>query len=354
MKFDRPDFDKPWKLALEEHFAIPETVGDSQGYRSPWRELSANLLDFQKQRIEQMDKTGIELSILSLNAPGIQRILDKKKAVEVARIANNHLAENMARHTDRFRSFAALPMQDPDAASKELLRCVKDLGFVGALINGFSQIGEEDTSFYLDLPQYRPFWTEVEKLDVPVYLHPREPLDSQTKPYEGHPWLLGPAWAFAVETATHALRLMCSGLFDEHPKLQIILGHLGEMLPFSIWRAEHWMRLNPQGVVRGEDAVREAAKRIPARKNLSSYFYSNFWVTTSGNFRTQALVNCILEMGSDRILYSTDYPFESMVECEEWFSGVDISLEDQVKIGRLNTQKLFKLESALSKVATAK
>jgi predicted TIM-barrel fold metal-dependent hydrolase len=340
MKFDKPDFDRPWKLALEEHFAIPETLGDSQAYGGDfWRELGANLQDLQNQRIEQMDKTGIELSILSLNSPAIQAIHDKKKAVEVARIANNHVAENMARHADRFRSFAALPMQDPDAASKELIRCVKDLGFVGALINGYSQIGEEDTAFYLDLPQYRPFWTEVEKLDVPVYLHPREPLNSQRKPYEGHPWLLGAAWAFGVETATHALRLMCSGLFDEHPKLQIILGHLGEMLPFSVWRAEHRMRIDPRG--------------LPAKKKISVYFYNNFWVTTSGNFRTQALINCILEMGSDRILYSTDYPFESMVECEEWFGCVDISLKDQVKIGRLNTQKLFKLESALSKATIA-
>ena len=338
MKFDQPDFDQPWKLALEEHFAIPETVGDSRGYRS-WPELSANLLDFQKQRLEQMDKTGIELSILSLNAPAIQAIHDKNKAVEVARIANNHVAENIAKHPDRFRSFAALPMQDPEAAARELIRCVRELGFVGALVNGFSEIGANDTSFYLDLPQYRRFWAEVEKLDVPVYLHPREPLHSQRKPYEGHPWLLGPAWAFGVETATHALRLMCSGLFDEHPKLKIVLGHLGEMLPFSIWRAEHWTHLNPQG--------------LPARKKLSSYFYRNFWVTTSGNFRTQALVNCILEMGSDRILYSTDYPFESMVECETWFSGVDISLEDQVKIGRINAQKLFKLEGGLSKPGLA-
>jgi 2,3-dihydroxybenzoate decarboxylase len=341
MKSDKPDFNKPWKIALEEHFAIPETIADSQAYgKEFWQELGANLQDLQKQRIEQMDKTGIELSILSLNSPAIQAIHNKKKAVEVARIANNHVAENIARHVDRFRSFAALPMQDPDAACKELIRCVKDLGFVGGLINGYSQIGEEDTSYYLDLPQYRPFWAEVGKLDVPVYLHPREPLSSQRKPYEGHPWLLGAAWAFGVETATHALRLICSGLFDEHPTLQIILGHLGEMLPFSIWRAEHRMRIDPRG--------------LPAKKNISLYFYDNFWVTTSGNFRTQALINCILEMGSDRILYSTDYPFESMVECEEWFSSVDISLNDQLKIGRLNTQQLFKLEGALSKAKSAK
>jgi 2,3-dihydroxybenzoate decarboxylase len=334
MKFDKPDFIKPWKLALEEHFAIPETIGDSAKYgeKETWGAIKKNLLDLQDQRIEDMDKTGIELSILSLNSPGIQSILDVKRAAEVARIANDNVAEGISRRPDRFRSFAALAMQDPDAACKELNRCVKDLGFVGALINGFSQIGEEDTSVYLDEPRYRQFWAEVEKLNVPVYLHPREVLPSQRKGYEGHPWLLGAAWAFGAETALHSLRLMCSGLFDEHPGLKIILGHLGEGLPFSIWRAEHRITINPRG--------------IPAKKKISQYFYKNFWVTTSGNYRTQALINTILEMGSDRILYSTDYPFESMVETEEWFSSVDIALDDQVKIGRVNTEKLFHLEKA--------
>jgi 2,3-dihydroxybenzoate decarboxylase len=344
MKFDTPNFTKPWKLDLEEHFAITETMGDSAAYASAnketWQKLSSNLLDLTNQRVEQMDKTGIELSILSLNSPAIQAIYDKARAVEVARRSNDAAAEAMTKNPDRFRSFTALPMQDPDAAIKELIRCVKELGFVGALINGYSQIGEEDTSLYLDIPKYRQFWAEVEKLDVPVYLHPREPLPSQKKAYNGHPWLLGAAWAFGVETATHALRLICSGLFDEHPKLSIILGHLGEMLPFAIWRFEHRNVADPRG--------------LNLKKKPSLYFYENFYVTTSGNFRTQALINCILEMGADRILYSTDYPFESMVECEEWFRSVDISLEDQIKIGRLNTMKLFKLETTLPKSASAR
>jgi 2,3-dihydroxybenzoate decarboxylase len=332
MNFDGPDLIKPWKVALEEHFAIPDTLG----YPTPnlgkdsLRTLDGKLRDLRKQRIEEMDKTGVELSILSLKSPAIQAILDPKRAVEVARVANDHIAEAISHRPDRFRSFAALPMQDPDAACKELTRCIKDLRFVGALINGYSQIGEEDTSFYLDMPQYRPFWAEVEKLNVPVYLHPRDPLPSQQKPYDRHPWLLGAAWAFGVETATHALRLMCSGLFDEHPNLQIILGHLGEGLPFSIWRAEHRM------------------VGIPAKKKISQYFCNNFWVTTSGNFHTQSLMNTILEMGSDHILYSVDYPFENMVEADEWFKSVNIASQDQVKIGRLNAQKLFHLEDRVS------
>ena len=340
MKFDIPSFSEPWKISLEDHYQTPATLEFAAKYatgsKEAWQRLSSNLLDFTKQRLEQMDQTGVELAILSL-APGCENIYDKARSVQVAHQSNDTVADALAKHPDRFRAFAALPLQDPDEAIKELRRCVKELGFVGALISGFSQIGEEDTSYYLDLPMFRQFWAEVEKLDVPVYLHPREPLQSQQRPYEGHPWLLGAAWAFGVETATHALRLISSGLFDEHPKLRVILGHLGETLPFSIWRVEHRNIVDPRG--------------LNLKRKFSLYFYENFYVTTSGNFRTQALINTILEMSADRILYSTDYPYETMVECEEWFRSVDISLEDQIKIGRTNAAKLFKLENKLSKAA---
>jgi predicted TIM-barrel fold metal-dependent hydrolase len=342
MKFDIPSFSSPWKISLEDHYQTPATLEFAAKYatgsKEAWQRLSSNLLDFTKQRLEQMDQTGVELAILSL-APGCESIWDKVRSVQVARQSNDTVADALTKHPDRFRAFAALPLQDPDEAIKELHRCIKELGFVGALISGFSQIGEEDTSYYLDLPMFRQFWAEVEKLDVPVYLHPREPLHSQQKPYEGHPWLLGAAWAFGVETATHALRLISSGLFDEHPKLKVILGHLGETLPFSIWRVEHRNIVDPRG--------------LNLKKKFSLYFYENFYVTTSGNFRTQALINTILEMSADRILYSTDYPYETMVECEEWFRSVDISLEDQIKIGRTNAARLFKLENKLSKAALA-
>ena len=279
MKFDTPHFDKPWKLSLEDHYQTPDTLELAAKYatgsKEAWQRLSSNLLDFTKQRIEQMDQTGVELSILSL-APGVEGIYDKKRAVQVARRSNDVVADAMANNPDRFRSFAALPMQDPDEAIKELHRSIKELGFVGALICGFSQIGEEDTSYYLDIPMlYQQFWAEVEKLDVPVYLHPREPLPSQQQSHRGHPWLLGAAWAFGVETATTALppdRRRRD--FDEHPSLRIILGHLGEALPFSIWRVEHRNVVDPRG--------------LTLKKKFSRYFYENFYVTTSGNFRTQA------------------------------------------------------------------
>src|SRR5690554_5304335 len=176
--------------------------------------------------------------ILSLNAPAVQAIPGVARAVEIARKANDALAEECAKRPDRFRAFAALPLQDPEAASRELERCVNELGFVGALVNGFSQ-RDEKTPLYYDLPEYLDFWGVVSKLDVPFYLHPRNPLPQDSRIYEGHPWLMGPTWAFAQETAVHALRLMGSGLFDKYSNLNIILGHMGEGLPYMMWRIDN-------------------------------------------------------------------------------------------------------------------
>jgi len=324
------------KVALEEHFAIPETLQDSAGFvpGDYWKELQHRLLDIQDTRLKLMDAHGIETMILSLNAPAVQAIPNTKKAIEIARRANEVLAEECAKRPDRFLAFAALPLQDPDAATEELQRCVNDLGFVGALVNGFSQEGDGQTPLYYDLPQYRPFWGEVEKLDVPFYLHPRNPLPQDSRIYDGHPWLLGPTWAFAQETAVHALRLMASGLFDEHPRLNIILGHMGEGLPYMMWRIDHrnaWVKLPP---------------RYPAKRRFMDYFNENFHITTSGNFRTQTLIDAILEIGADRILFSTDWPFENIDHASDWFNATSIAEADRVKIGRTNARRLFKLDGA--------
>jgi 2,3-dihydroxybenzoate decarboxylase len=223
-------------------------------------------------------------------------------------------------------------MQDPDLAARELERCVRQLAFKGALVNGFSQAGDPETILYYDLPQYRPFWAEVERLDVPFYLHPRNPLPCDARIYAGHRWLMGPAWAFGQETAVHALRLMGSGLFDEFPRLAIVLGHMGEGLPFGIWRVDNC------------NAWVENRHDYPARRRIGDYFSANIYVTTSGNFRTQALIDTILEIGSDRIMFSTDWPFENIDHASRWFDRAAISEHDRRKIGRTNAVKLFKLD----------
>jgi 2,3-dihydroxybenzoate decarboxylase len=280
-------------------------------------------------RIAEMDRGGLELCIVSLVSPGIQGIPSISQAIAAARRANDYLAEKIVKYPKRLKGFAALPLQDPQAAAQELTRCIKELGFCGALAHGFSQIGEADSAVFYDLPQYRPFWATVQQLDVPFYLHPRAPLATRQQAYEGHPWLVGPAWGFAVETSIHAVRLMGSGLFDEYPKLTVILGHLGEGLPFTIWRVDH--------------CIANLTLGTKAKLSMGRYLRENFYITTSGNFRTQALTNVILEVGADRVLYSVDYPFEDMAEAATWFDNAAISESDRLKIARSNAQNLFHL-----------
>lgn len=326
------------KIALEEHFALPETLADSTAFvpADYWPELEARLLDIQDRRLREMDAHGIDTMILSLNAPAVQAIPDAGAAAKIAQRANDFLAGEVAKRPDRFQAFAALPMQDPDLAITELHRAVTQLGFRGVLVNGFSQVAAQAGTVYYDLPQYWPFWAELQKLAVPFYLHPRNPLAADARIYEGHEWLLGPTWAFGQETAVHALRLMGSGLFDAYPRLRIILGHLGEGLPYSLWRIDH------------RNAWVKAPPRYKATRKIFEYFQRNFYITTSGNFRTQTLIDAILEIGADRILFSTDWPFENVEHAADWFDNASISEADRRKIGRMNALKLFKFGSGYS------
>ena len=317
------------KIALEEHFVLAETIDTSYAVRDLPPETRHKILDVGSGRIAEMDRGGLDICILSLTAPGVQAVPNITQAIAQARRTNDYLAENVAKNPQRLKGFATLPLQDPEAAAQELTRCVRDLGFCGALVNGFSQIGEADSAVFYDLPQYRPFWATVQELDVPFYLHPRDALASRQQSYEGYRWLAGSPWGFAVETSIHALRLMASGLFDEYPKLKVMLGHLGEGLPFGIWRVDH-------RISRGSGTPR-------AKLPMSHYLRENFYITTSGNFHTQALTNVILEVGADRILYSVDYPYEDVVEAREWLDQASISESDRMKIARTNAQKLFRL-----------
>jgi len=317
------------KIALEEHFALAENMDASYAVRDLPPDTRHKILDLGGGRLAEMDRGGLDICILSLSAPGVQAVPEVTQAIAEARRTNDYLAENIAKNPKRLKGFATLPLQDPEAAARELTRCVKDLGFCGALVNGFSQIGEADSAVYYDLPQYRPFWATVHELDVPFYLHPRNPLGSREQSYEGYPWLAGSPWGFAVETSIHALRLMASGLFDEYPRLKVILGHLGEGLPLGIWRVDH--------------RIARAGVTPRAKRPMSHYLRENFYITTSGNFRTQALINVILEVGADRILYSVDYPYEDVVEAMEWFDRASISESDRMKIARTNAQNLFRL-----------
>lgn len=320
------------KIALEEHFVTPRllsTIFGSIGWREDeWAEMADRLQETGERRLADMDASGIEKAVLSLAAPCLQDEVDAERALESARHANDALADIVNRRPDRFAGLAALPMQDPAGAAIELERAVNDLGFKGALVNGYSSVGDLETAAYYDEPQYREFWERVAALDVPFYLHPRNPLPNQRRYYQDHPELLGPTWAFTVETATHALRLMVSGLFDRYPGLTVILGHMGELLPFAL------------------DRTAQRLSHVPAvslERSVVDCFRENFYITTSGNFHTASLIGSILQVGADRILFAADYPFEKTADAAMWFDAAPISDADRRKIGSENARRLLRL-----------
>ena len=239
------------KISLEDHFMFPSyNAGGPVSFTKTVRkdfaeEMVRRLPDFE-ERLREMDRSGIETCILSLTQPGVQAETEPSRAVSIARQMNDELfklATNI--HPDRLWGFAALPLQAPEQAAQELERTVKELGFVGACINGYTNVDDQDTGIYLDEPPMMPFWEKVNQLKVPVYLHPRVPLKSQQRIYDGYPALLGSAWGFAHETATHTLRLIMSGLFDRYPNVTLILGHMGEGLPFFLSRLDHRLKFQP-------------------------------------------------------------------------------------------------------------
>jgi len=323
---------KPWKIAFEEHFllrGVETKLPGRAGIIPDIAEKLRKILEVGEERIAAMDRAGIEFTILSLNAPGIQGEVEPIHAVRLAKTVNDELAALVSKHPKRFGGFAAVPLQEPKAAADELERAVRQLGFKGALVNGYSNLGDENTAEYLDEPKFLPFWERAQDLDVPIYLHPRDPLPTQQRIYHGHPELLAATWAFGVETGTHVLRLITSGLFDRYPRLTVLLGHLGEMVPFTVWRTEK--------------CLSQTQLERPLKKRFSQYVCENFYYTTAAFFSTTALIDVMLEVGSDRICFSIDYPWQSMEEGGAWFDGASISEPDRLKIGRTNAMNLFKL-----------
>jgi 2,3-dihydroxybenzoate decarboxylase len=322
------------KIAFEEHFAIEETLEQTRAFAGDsgqYDDFTRQILDLDSERLAHMDATGIELALLSLNAPGVQRILDPAEALDVAQKANDRMAAAVAGRPDRYAALAALPMHDAKIASDELRRAVEQLGFKGCMINGFQQAGDPDNAKYLDLPEYRDFWSVVAELNVPLYLHPRMQIPSRAENYAGHPWLMSAPWGFAVETSIHALRLCGSGIFDDYPNLRICLGHLGENIPFGLWRLDARMRFSRRGY-RGA-------------RPLGEYFRDHFHITTSGNFNDAAF-RCTLDvLDHEKIYFSADYPFEKMEDAADWFDATDVITADAKRaIGRTNAIKLFELD----------
>jgi predicted TIM-barrel fold metal-dependent hydrolase len=312
-------------IAIEEHYWDAELASHFAGQEgSRADKMEKRLRDFGGDRIIDMDAAGVDITVLSHGAPSGQK-LPADIAVEVVRGANDRLAAAVAANPTRFAAFCALPTANPEAAADELERCVA-MGFKGAMVHGLCN-GE-----FLDLKKFWPIYARAEQLDVPIYLHPSLPhpavLDAYYKDYMAdYPMLARPAWGYAVETGTQALRLVLSGVFEKHPKLKILLGHLGESLPFQLWRIDQAL-------------ARAGQKSI----NFRDIFTNNFWITTSGFFSTPALLCCIMEMGVDRILFAVDWPFVSDSKPGvEWMDGVPLSNEDKIKILSGNAKKLLRM-----------
>jgi 2,3-dihydroxybenzoate decarboxylase len=314
-------------IALEEHYWDREVAAHFTERGPEMRDpaLHERLHDLGALRLKEMDEAGIDFQVISHGAPSLQR-LDAEVAVPLAKAANDRLQQAIKAHPSRFQAFAQLPSADPKAAADELERAVTRLGFKGAMMHGLTKQGE-----FLDLKKFWPIYERAQALDVPVYMHPAVPhravVDAYYKDYlDKFPGLMTAAWGFTVETATQGIRLVLSGVFDAYPRLRIILGHLGESLPFSAWRID--MALARKGNT--ASAFRDT-------------FRNHFWITTSGNFSTPALLCCVMEMGVDRILFSVDYPFVPNPPGVKWMEHVPLGPEDREKILNGNAKRLLKL-----------
>lgn len=312
-------------IAIEEHYWDPELTRHYTGLEaSRGGPLDAKLYDLGSLRLKEMDEAGIDVQVISHGAPATQK-LPADIAVPLTAQVNDRLAKVCAANPQRFAAFAALPTAHPAAAADELERAVTQLGFKGAMIHGMAN-GE-----FLDAGKFWPIFARAEKLDVPIYFHPSLPNAQVTEIYyqdyaKDFPLVVRPAWGFTVETATQAIRLVLSGLFDAHPKLKVILGHFGETLPFLLWRID-------------------AALKRPGQKPMSfrDIFSKNFYVTTSGFFSNPALLCCVMEMGVDHILFAVDWPFVENPPAVEWMKDVPLSDADKEKILSGNARRLLKM-----------
>jgi predicted TIM-barrel fold metal-dependent hydrolase len=313
-------------IAIEEHYWDPELTKHYTGSEAGrGGDTDKMLYDLGELRLKYMDEAGIDVQLLSHGAPSTQK-LPIDIAADLARQVNDRLGKVCAANPKRFAAFAALPTVDPKAAADELERTVTKLGFKGAMIHGMSN-GE-----FLDLKKFWPIYERAEKLDVPLYFHPSLPDQRVTDVYyqdyaKDFPLVVRPAWGYTVETATQAIRLVLSGVFDKHPKLKIVLGHFGETLPFLVWRID-------------------SSLKRPGQKPLSfrDIFCGNFYVTTSGFFSNPALLCCVMEMGVDHILFAVDWPFvPDNKGAVDWMSTVLLSDEDKAKILSGNAKRLFRM-----------
>ena len=315
------------KIALEEHFMREGFQSYSKSFlkhldAKTQSDIAERLSDFDEIRLGEMDRYGIDLVVLSQSGPGVQAEEDTSRAIARAMDNNDFLAKQVQRQPSRYAGFATLPMQVPKAAADELERAVKQLGLKGSLVNGHT------LGTYYDGPEYDIFWERMQELDVPMYLHP---VDAYEMPhaYRGHPEISGAAWGWGVETATHTLRLLFGGVFDRFPGIKIIIGHMGEGLPYQRWRFDSRFEAYPHGF---------KLKQAP-----SEYIGTNIVITTSGVCSHAALMGAIGEMGSEAVMFSVDYPYESTAKAAKFIEEAPLDKDALALVCSGNAKRLLKL-----------
>jgi len=321
-------------ITIEEHFVTPAFLAgpgkvSTERFRSSrpgGADIIEQLSEVGDKRVAEMDAAGIDMQVLSLNSPGVEQI-ETDEAIACARDANDFLADAVKQHPARFAGFASLPIQAPEQAALELERCVRKLGFKGANINGHTR------GRYLDDTFFSPILERAEALGVPIYLHPTVPPKPVVDALYGG---FSPAvttvfasggWGWHIETAVHLLRMVLGGVFDRYPKLQVVIGHMGEALPFML------PRLN---------------KNLPVQltkleRSVADYLRQNVHYTFGGFNFAPTFLNLLLEVGVERIMFSVDYPYVSMGEARSFLRHLPVSEADQARIAHGNAERLLGL-----------
>jgi predicted TIM-barrel fold metal-dependent hydrolase len=321
-------------IAIEEHFITPmyrEKVGGNE-FRtfyltSRGEQIGHDIVeqnsDLGAKRLAYMDAAGVDVQVLSFGSPGPQAF-GADIAIPMARDANDHLFETVKKHPHRFAGFAALPTADPEASAAELERAVMKLGMKGAMIHGHTR------GSFLDERKYWVIFERAQALDVPIYLHPTLPHPDAVKAYfEGYEELARAGWGFAIDTSSHFLRIVFAGVFDAYPRLKIILGHLGEGLPFAMHRLD-------------DHTARSAARRGLQRRPIE-YLRDNLLVTTSGNWYEPAFHCTLAALGADNILFAIDWPYEPNTAGMAFLKKLSISEHDKEKIAHRNAERILRM-----------
>lgn len=288
------------------------------------RTFLPRLLDLGAGRLADMDANGVDMHLLSLTVPGVQ-MFEPDTAVELARLSNDRLSEAVRRHPTRFAGLASFAPQDPPAAAKEMERAINTLKLNGFLVNSHTENG------YLDEPRFWPVLEAAEALGAPLYIHPRAPSDGMAAPFRDYR-MEGSIWGYGIETGTHAVRLMLSGVLDRFPRLRIVLGHMGEALPFWLWRLDYM-------------ATPGARADLRNQLKASEYLQRNFAITTSGLEDPLVLRFCVDKIGIDSVMWAIDYPYQPTAPAVAFLESALLSDQEREQIAHRNAERLFRIEA---------